>query len=70
MTFTDAVNAGTGDLITYRLAFADKTNTSVNLQSATRIGSVEISAITAVPEPSPMALLGVGVMGLFLRRRK
>ena len=70
VTFTDAVNAGTGDLITYRLAFADKTNTSVNLQSATRIGSVEISAITAVPEPSSMALLGVGVMGLFLRRRK
>ena len=70
INFTGNVAAGAGDVITYRLAFADKTNTSQNLQSATRIGSVQISAIANVPEPSSMVLLSVSVMGLFLRRRK
>ena len=69
VSFTDAVTVSSGDVITYRLAFADKTNISQNLQSATRIGNVRISA-TAVPEPTSLAVLGIGALALMTRRRR
>jgi len=69
VSFTDSVMVASGELVTYRLAFADKTNTSQNLQSATRIGDLQISAV-AVPEPSSTALLGLGGLAFILRRRK
>ena len=66
--FTGGVLVGAGDVITYRLVLADKTNLTQNLQSATRIGSVKIGA--TVPEPSSLAMFGmIGVMGLLTLRR-
>jgi len=69
ITFSDSVSAESGDVVTYRLAFTDRTRTNNDLQAATRIGDVQISA-TAVPEPSSTFLLGLGGLTLILRRRK
>lgn len=70
ITFSDSVDALTGDVITYRIAFTDRTNGSTNNQSATRVGNVQISGFATVPEPSSTALLGLGGLALVMRRRK
>jgi len=55
-----------GDVVNFRLAFTDRTNTAANLQAATRLGSFELSAI---PEPSSFAMFSIlGFLG-FRRRR-
>jgi hypothetical protein len=38
--------------------------------AGTQVGPITISSISPVPEPSAMALLGLGAMGLFARRRR
>lgn len=69
IVFTDNLAIESGKVVIMRLGFTDRTRGNNDLQAATRIGDVEISA---VPEPGAFALLG----GLFaltwvaLRRRE
>lgn len=71
ITFTDTFLVESGQSVEFRLAFADRTQTDASRinSAATRIGSINISA-TAVPEPSSVALLGLGGLALLMRRRK
>ncbi|MGJ8658193.1 MAG: PEP-CTERM sorting domain-containing protein [Akkermansiaceae bacterium] len=72
-TFTQAgYNIASGQTVELRLLFTDKTNSSAandNIQGGTRVGNIEIFA-SPVPEPSSVALLGLGGLALIMRRRK
>ncbi|MFC4994024.1 PEP-CTERM sorting domain-containing protein [Rubritalea tangerina] len=70
-----AVNShdGTGDTFVWlRGLRSEGTNLTLTIQKAPGSGAAAVSAftITAVPEPSVSALLGLGGMALILRRRK
>ncbi|MBK1831714.1 PEP-CTERM sorting domain-containing protein [Verrucomicrobiaceae bacterium R5-34] len=69
VTFNDNVAVSSGEVVTYRLAFTDRTRTNNDLQAATRIGDVQISAVP-IPEPSSAALLGLSGLAFILRRRR
>lgn len=49
ITFTDTFNVPASQTVQIRFAFTDRTNTASNLQSATRIGSIGISAVAVAP---------------------
>lgn len=66
VAFSDSFAVGNGELVDFRLAFTDRTRTNNDLQAATRIGDVQISA---VPEPSAALLGAFGVLALLRRRR-
>lgn len=68
VTFSDSFAVGTGEFVDFRLAFTDRTRTNNDLQAATRIGDVQISAV-AVPEPSAALLGALGSLMLLRRRR-
>ncbi|MGJ8654489.1 MAG: PEP-CTERM sorting domain-containing protein [Opitutaceae bacterium] len=69
IVFSDSVLVGAGDVVIMRLGFTDRTRTNNDLQAATRIGDVQISA---VPEPGTFALLSglFALSSVALRRRK
>ncbi|MGB7323279.1 MAG: hypothetical protein WBD31_00300 [Rubripirellula sp.] len=69
VTFSDSFAVASGDLVEFRLAFTDRTRTNNDLQAATRIGNVLISA-SAVPEPSFLAFASVAGLGLVVRRNR
>lgn len=69
VVFSDSLSVGAGDLVEFRLAFTDRTRTNNDLQAATRIGDVQISA-TAIPEPgASLVMLGFAVAAGWRRRR-
>ncbi len=69
VSFTDTLALNAGQSVEIRLGFTDRTRTNNDLQAATRIGDVSISA-SPIPEPSSTALLGLSGLALILRRRK
>lgn len=54
--------------VTFALAISTDRNNQFGLGNG--FDNLEVSGITAVPEPSSAALLGLGGLGLILRRRK
>lgn len=66
--FSDNRTVNAGEEVILRLTFTDKTKTGTNLQSATRIGAINISGV-AVPEPSSVMLGGLSLLALLRRRR-
>jgi len=74
-TFTESnFTVTSGQAVELRLLFTDKTNSSAgnsNIQGGTRVGNIEIfGTAAAIPEPSSTALLGLGALGLLVRRKR
>ncbi|TWU60152.1 hypothetical protein Poly51_04270 [Rubripirellula tenax] len=69
--FNDSFFAGAGAELEWRLAFTDRTNASTGLPATltTRIGSIRLNAVSAVPEASSI-LLAIPCMALSLLRRR
>lgn len=68
-TFTDSVSVASGDSVEVRLAFTNELFTS-GFQAATRIGSISVNGVAAVPEPSSFALIGLMALGFCGVRRR
>ncbi|VGO15672.1 hypothetical protein PDESU_04257 [Pontiella desulfatans] len=67
VTFSDSLAVANGELVEFRLGFTDRTRTNNDLQAATRIGDVNISAI---PEPASLGLVAMVGGGIFFVRRR
>lgn len=68
-TFTDTVSVDSGDTVEVRLAFTNEAGGG-GFQAATRIGSITVNAVAAVPEPSSLTLIGVMTLGFCGFRRR
>ncbi|MGB7329097.1 MAG: sialate O-acetylesterase [Rubripirellula sp.] len=72
VVFDDLFAVGAGEELQWRLAFADRTNVNTGLPATltTRIGSIRLNAVTAVPEPGSMLMALPCLAGMMLRRRR
>jgi len=63
------VSVDSGDTVEVRLAFTNEAGGG-GFQAATRIGSITVNAVAAVPEPSSLTLIGVMTLGFCGFRRR
>lgn len=70
IVFSDSRTVNAGEEVILRLTFTDRTRTNNDLQAATRIGAIDISATAiAIPEPASALLSGLGMLVMLRRRR-
>jgi hypothetical protein len=70
-SLVNSITVGTNDVISDYSAFTDLTSLSIQAGSDPRFASFDNISFSAVPEPSIIALFGLGLVGIgFARRRR